>query len=240
MSLHPAENAVTISQAHLQLTSIEISASNFVQQSQLHVIGHFSLYLEGGDAIQDDALQEQSKHLKAMRKEVKMKRLNVIGSMALLSLILISSISFAEMAKEGSGDYRSVKTGTVSVLPMGEERVQMNFEEIGVVVGAPENCPLFNASFRDIGTLHAIKGKSIVTGSIEFTIPNGDKVYGTINAEGVLAQGGSTGIVEFVGGTGTCTGISGTIAYKPGAQVKPAKEGTYQTLTVGKMNWKIP
>jgi hypothetical protein len=175
-----------------------------------------------------------------VKKEVSMKRLNVFVLMAVFSLIPISSISFAEMAKEGSGDYRSAKSVTVSVLPMGEERVQMNFEEIGVVVGVPENCPLFNASFRDIGTLHAIKGKSTITGSIEFTIPNGDKVYGTINAEGVLAQGGSTGVAEFVGGTGTCTGISGTIEYKPGAQVKPAKEGTYQAFTVGKVNWKIP
>jgi hypothetical protein len=169
-----------------------------------------------------------------------MKRLNVIGSMALLSLILISSISFAEMAKEGSGDYRSAKTGTISFLAMGEERVQMNFEEIGVVVGAPANCPLFNASFRDIGTLHAIKGKSKVTGFIEFTLPNGDKVYGTINGEGGLAKAESSGIAEFVGGTGTCTGISGTIEYEPGAQIKSVKEGTYQGITVGKVNWKIP
>jgi hypothetical protein len=36
------------------------------------------------------------------------------------------------MAKEGNGDYRSAKSGTFTVLPMENEHLQMNFEEIGV------------------------------------------------------------------------------------------------------------
>lgn len=168
-----------------------------------------------------------------------MKRLNVFVLMAVFSLILISSISFAEMAKEGNGDYRSAKSGTFTVLPMEKERLQMNFEEIGVVVGVPENCPLFNASFRDMGTLHAINGKYTASGFIEFSIPNGDKVYATLKSEGMLGKG-ATGVAEFVGGTGTCKGITGTIEYEPGAQIKSVKEGTYQGITVGRLNWKIP
>ena len=121
---------------------------------------------------------------------------------------------------------------------LGEERVQINFEEIGVVVGVPENCPLFNASFRDIGTLHAIKGKFTVTGFVEYTIPNGDEVYGTVKGKGDMAQGGTTGEVEFVGGTGTCNGITGTLEYEPGAQVKSAKEGTYQGITVDRLKYE--
>ena len=168
-----------------------------------------------------------------------MKRFNVIALMAAVSLILISSISFAEMAKEGSRDYRSAKSGTFTVLPMGKERLQMNFEEIGVVVGVPENCPLFNASFRVMDTLHAINGKFTASGFIEYSIPNGDKVYATLKSEGMLGKG-ATGVAEIVGGTGTCNGITGTIEYEPGAQIKSAQEGTYQGITVGKVNWKIP
>jgi hypothetical protein len=143
------------------------------------------------------------------------------------------------MAKEGNGDYRSAKSGTFTVLPMENEHLQMNFEEIGVWVEAPENCPLRNASFRDLGSLHAIKGKLTSTGFIEYTIPNGDKVYATFKAEGSFAQG-STGVAEIVGGTGTCTGITGTIEFNPGAQIKSAKEDTYQGINVGKVSWKIP
>ena len=188
-------------------------------------------------------LTERKEHLESLKilLENKIKNLIVMKAlMVALSLVLTVSTSSAEMAKEGSGDYRSAKAGTISMLPTDDERVQINFEELSIVVGAPEICPLLNASFRDMGTKHAINGKSTITGFIVYTIPNGDRVYGTIEAEGVLAQGGSTGIVEFVGGTGTCTGISGTIEYKPGPQIKPAKEGNHQAITVGRVNWKIP
>ncbi len=122
---------------------------------------------------------------------------------ALLLLITAGNVFGAEMAKEGSGDYRSGKTGTFEVIAMGKERVQMNFEETGVVVFAPENSPLFNASFRDIGTLHAIKGKWKGSGMVEYTRPNGDKIYTIFEGEGVLGGGPSKTVHTFVGGTGT-------------------------------------
>ena len=63
--------------------------------------------------------------------------------------------------------------------------------------------------------------------------------YITIEGQGVMG-GPSSGIVKLVGGTGACTGITGTIELKGVPGVKPAKEGTYQGISVGKMNWKIP
>jgi hypothetical protein len=159
---------------------------------------------------------------------------------ALLLLITAGSVTGAEMAKEGNGDYRSGKTGTFVVLPMEKERLQMNFEEIGVVVSAPENSPLHNASFRNIGTLHAIKGKWKGSGFIEWTRPNGDKVYATSEGEGVLGGGPSKSVVKFVGGTGTCTGIEGTMELGNTPGIKPAKKGSWQGISAGKFNWKIP
>ena len=61
------------------------------------------------------------------------------------------------------------------------------------------------ASFRDIGTLHAIKGKWKGSGFVEWTLPNGDKVYGTFEGEGVFGGGPSKSVLKFVGGTGSCT-----------------------------------
>lgn len=130
---------------------------------------------------------------------------------ALLLLLTAGTLVGAEMAKEGSGDYRSGKTGTFELLTMGKERVQMNFEETGVVVSAPENSPLLNASFRGLGTVHAIKGKWKGSGFVEFTRPNGDKVYATSEGEGVLGGGPSKSVLKFVGGTRTCTGIEGSM-----------------------------
>ena len=159
---------------------------------------------------------------------------------ALLLIIPAGTVVGAEMAKEGSGDYRSGKSGTSAVLAMGKERLQMNFEETGVVVLAPENSPLHNASFRNMGSLHANKGKWKGSGFIEFTRPNGDKIYATFEGEGVLGGGRSKSVVTFVGGTGTCTGIEGTMELGNTPGIKPAKKGTWQGITVGKFNWKIP
>ena len=158
---------------------------------------------------------------------------------ALLLLISAGTVFGAEFAKEGSGDYRSGKTMTPSVLTMGKERGQMNFEEIGVVVSAPKNSPFHNATFRDIGTAHVIKGKWKGSGMVEWTSTNGDKFYATFEAQGVMG-GPSTSIGTIVGGTGTCTGITGNFEIKNTPGIKPAKKGIFQGISVGKVTWKIP
>jgi hypothetical protein len=167
-----------------------------------------------------------------------MRKIAITSVLAIVISVVFLTISYAEMAKEGSGSYGSAKSGSMTVLPMEKERLQANYEEIGIVVEAPENCPLYNASFRDIGTLHAIKGKLTGTGFIEFTTPNNDKVYGTFDVDGMLGKAG--GVIKFVGGTGTCTGITGTIEFKPGPPIQSGKEGTYCARSIGKVNWKIP
>jgi len=179
-------------------------------------------------------------HLQRIEKEIVMKKAFVILVLTLFVLVTAGTVVGAEMAKKGNGDYRSGKSGTFVFIPMGKERMQMNFEEVGVVVSAPENSPLYNASFRDIGTLHAIKGKHKMSGFVEWTRPNGDKIYATFEGEGLLGGGGSKTVLKFVGGTGTCTGITGTIEIKGTPGIKPAKKGVYNGISVGKFNWKIP
>ncbi len=163
--------------------------------------------------------------------------------MTLISIfILLGTAGFvfgAEMAKEGSGDYRSGKTGTFETLTMEKERGQMNLEEIGVVVAVPENSPLHNASFRSLGSVHAIKGKWKGSTFIVWTRPNGDKIFATYEGGGVMG-GPSNGVATFVGGTGACAGIEGALEMKNTPGIKPSKEGTYADITVGKFNWKIP
>ena len=160
----------------------------------------------------------------------------------LLALLLVISavpVSCTELAKEGSGEYRSGKSGTSTVMAMGKERVQMNFEQIGVVVSAPENSPFHNATFSVLGTLHGYKGKWKSTSFIEYTCTTGDKIYATAEAQGV--QGGpDSSVLKFVGGTGACAGIEGSVEIDSTPGIKPAKKGMHQGISVGKVTWKIP
>ena len=159
--------------------------------------------------------------------------------LALLWLTFAGTAIGADYAKEGSGEYRSAKSSESTILPMGKERLQMNFEQIGVVVSAPENSPFHNATFRVLGTLHGIKGKWEATSFVEFTCTNGDKIYATSEAQGVMGSPSSSSL-KFVGGTGACTGIEGSIEIKGIPGIKPAKKGVSQMISVGKVAWKIP
>ena len=168
-----------------------------------------------------------------------MNRATMAFLLTLLLLISAGTVFSAEFAKEGSGDYRSGKTTTFTFIAMGKERGQMNFEEVGVVVSAPENSPFYNATFRDLGSSHVIKGKWKASGMVEFTCTNGDKIYSTFEAQGVMG-GPSNSINTIVGGTGAFTGITGTLEMKNTPGIKPAKKGISQNISVGKVTWKIP
>ena len=162
-----------------------------------------------------------------------MRRIILVSIIALAFLLAFVPISKAEMAKEGSGNYRVGKSGTFEVMSMGKDRLQMNYDEAGAFVEAPENSPFENASFRAIGSLHAVNKKFTGSGAILITCPNGDQIFGTFQSEGVLGVGPT-------GGTGACTGIQGKMEMLPRPAVKTSKKGAYQGIGIGKINWKIP
>jgi hypothetical protein len=164
----------------------------------------------------------------------------MVSVLVLAFLLAFMPISKAEMAKEGSGDYRGAKSGTFDVLMLGKDRLQMNYDEAGAFVDAPKNSPLENASFRVIGSLHSVNKKWTGAGSILITRPNGDQIFGTFQNEGVLGVGSTGGTIELVGGTGECTGITGKMELLPRPAVKASKKGAYQGIGIGKITWKIP
>jgi hypothetical protein len=167
-----------------------------------------------------------------------MKSLSSLVLAMVISSMIISGAQ-AEMAKEGSGNYRSGRSATIDIMKMGNERLQINYDETGVVVESPDNSPFYNASFRTMGTIHVTNGILNYNGAALWTRPNGDQIFGIFKGEG--ERGGATsGILEIVGGTGECTGINGTLKLKSGAPVKSSKEGTSQGTTEGAISWKIP
>ena len=167
-----------------------------------------------------------------------MKKISFLG-LAIVMLSIIISVAQAEMAKEGSGNYRSGRSATINIMRMGNERLQINYDETGVVVESPTNSPFYNASFRTMGTIHVVKGLLNYNGAALWTRPNGDQIFGIFKGEGERSVG-TKGILEIVGGTGECNGIKGTLKLKSGPPVKSSKEGTSQGTTEGIISWKIP
>ena len=168
-----------------------------------------------------------------------MKNFTVGILAALFSLFVTVSAVSAELAKEGSGDYRSGRTAQVTIMKMGEERMQINFDETGIVVDAPENSPFFNASFQTMGTIHAIKGIFTYSGAAVWTRPNGEQIYATFQGDGKLGVGTNT-TLKIVGGQGECAGITGSADLKAGPPAKSPKKGYGAGTTVGTIRWKIP
>ena len=161
------------------------------------------------------------------------------SSLAMFLLFAVVSSAQAEMAKEGSGKYRSGRSATINVMKMGNDRLQINYDETGVVVESPENSPFHNASFRTMGTIHVVNGMLNYNGAALWTRPNGDQIFGVFKGEGARGSG-TSGRLEIVGGTGECTGIQGALELKSGPTVKSSKEGTSQGTTEGVITWKLP
>lgn len=169
-----------------------------------------------------------------------MKKFSFVLSTAVMTLFLTVSITGADLLKKGKGVYRSARSSNVDYLKMGDERMQINFNETGVVVEAPKNSPFQNASFNTMGTIHVINGKYKYNGAALWTCPNGDRIFGTFKGEGGFAEGTTQGKLEITGGTGECTGITGVLHFKSGPKIKSSKKGTSQGITVGTIKWNIP
>ena len=70
-------------------------------------------------------------------------------TMILLTLFLLNSSRYVfpeEMPKEGSYTNKNFVTGTAKTLPMGEGRIQLNYEGTGIFAGDAEEGFVTNAS----------------------------------------------------------------------------------------------
>ena len=76
-----------------------------------------------------------------------MKKIIMASILALVLMAAFVSISSAEMAKEGEASFINAYSATFKALPMGKERLQMNYEGTGLVVEASADSPFYNASF---------------------------------------------------------------------------------------------
>jgi hypothetical protein len=169
-----------------------------------------------------------------------MRKIIVASMLAVVLSFAFMPISNAEMAKEGEASFINAYSATFKAIPMGKERLQMNYEGTGLVVETSADSPFHNTSFHFLGTLHAIKGVYKDSGFAMYTLPNGDKIYGTFKGSGTLGKGDRKATGTLVGGTGKCTGIEGGWQYAGAGSFRPAKKGTFQGKAKGTVHWKIP
>jgi len=145
----------------------------------------------------------------------------------------------AQIPKEGTTSETWAYSGTYKVLQMGQERLQMNYEVMGVIIGDTAEDLLHNSSFHCTGTRHVVKGEfNDENGFCVCKRPDGDQLFLTYKGAGKMGVGGKeTQII--VGGTGKLAGIQGSAEYIR-FPIRPIAEGTFQGYQKGKGQYKLP
>jgi hypothetical protein len=167
-----------------------------------------------------------------------MKKTITLLILSLVVLVAFGTETEAQIPKEGTGSMTFVYSATYKALPMGQERLQMSYEIMGVIIGDTSDVLFHNASVRCLGALHAVKGESNNNGFCVGTRPDGDQIFWTYQSAGKLGAGGK-GTSTIVGGTGKLTGLQGSSEYTDVA-VRPAAEGTFQGYSRIKGQYKLP
>jgi len=162
--------------------------------------------------------------------------------LALLSILVVLGsfgLAQAQIPKEGASSYIIAYSGTYKTVAMGQERFQMTYEVLGVIVSDASDCILQNASLRCVGSNHAITGAyEDDNGFCVSTRPDGDQLFTSYKASGKLGGVGK-GTFTYVGGTGKFAGIEGGGEFTR-IGVRPAAEGTFQGYNRVKDHYKLP
>ena len=164
-------------------------------------------------------------------------------SMALILTLLILAtagpVVAEEMAREGTSSGRAYWTGTFTVLPMGKELVQMNYEGYAVVVSDNGKGLFHNATAHVVGGMLIKKGLyENDSGLISYTRPDGDQIFATYKCSGTAGKS-AKGTATIVGGTGKFVDITGTSEFTRHSLRPPAK-GAFGSFSISKASWKMP
>jgi hypothetical protein len=167
-----------------------------------------------------------------------MKKIILASVLSLVLLVVLGLDGKAEMAKEGTYSGTLVLSATYKALAMREERLQMNYEYMGVHTSDTAEGFLHNSSGHGIGALHAVKGVYEDSGFHVATDPDGDQAFYIWKGTGKVGGIGK-GTVTWLGGTGKYSGLQGSAEYTV-TPVRPAAEGTFQAVGKQKGHWKLP
>ncbi len=146
----------------------------------------------------------------------------------------------APMPKEGSFVTLTMGSATYKRLEQGKDRVTMSWEFLGAGQSEDPRAIIHGATVRCVGAMHAVAGvpESFVN-ACTWTRPDGDQFFHVEKLVAGKLGGASQGTSTIVGGTGKLTGITGSSEWSR-TVLRPSAEGTFQTLTRSKGNYKIP
>jgi len=172
----------------------------------------------------------------------------VIG-VAVLGLVSLLAVGVAAQeppphAKQGSSTMVSAGSATMKALPLGKDRMQLTWEYLGVNLDDSGKGINHNTSVRCLGSAHLVNDLyQEYTNACVFTRTDGDQVFTTekvTESTGPMFKGGALkGTSVITGGTGRLVGITGTSEWVR-TGVRPALEGTVQTVTRAKSSYKLP
>jgi hypothetical protein len=165
-------------------------------------------------------------------------------AVAFVSGMVMAAEEPLPLPKEGSGTGVTIGSVTLKVLPLGKDRMQMAWEFLGAGLADDAKGLSHNTSVRCVGGGQYANGvPETYTNSCVATRPDGDQYFLTekvTSSSGPAAKGGVTqGTSAITGGTGKLAGITGTVEWTRYG-VRPALEGTVQTVTRGKITYKLP
>jgi hypothetical protein len=160
-----------------------------------------------------------------------------------LVLLFILGLNIYAQPKEGLEPATSTFYVTSKVLPLGEGRMAMTYEGIGLVICDTGEGLFHNATVRVIGGMTIEKGVySDERGWGVYNLQNGDKAFYTYTMTGESKPGGvgfAKGKATFTGGTGKLANIQGSFELTR-TMVRSAIEGIGQSYTKAKLQYKLP
>jgi hypothetical protein len=167
-----------------------------------------------------------------------MKRMLLASILALAVSVAFVPFSSSEMAKEGTTSGTTYWITNFTMLPMGQEILQINYEGWGVAVSDTGEGLLHNASAHVVGGLLSVKGVyENDSGLCSLTRPDGDQIFLTYKTSGESGKSGK-GTFTYVGGTGKFVGIQGSGEFTR-HMLRPPTKGYGASLSVTKSQWKI-
>ena len=165
-----------------------------------------------------------------------MRKAILAVAVGVVSLMAHAADAPAPIPKEGSFSGVNVLSGTVKFMALGKDRAQLSYDVMGV---STSEGLLHNASMRCVGGMHVVNGAyDDESGSCVYTRPDGDQVFTTHKAAGKVGVA-AKGTFTIVGGTGKMAGITGGGEFTR-YNVRPAAEGTSQSVTHGAGKYKLP
>ena len=155
-----------------------------------------------------------------------------------MAIVFSVSVTYAEMAKEGSVTDTVYFTTTYQTLTQEKENLGLNYDARGVVSSDDKNNPFYYASAQCLGTFRVMKGEFKELGLCTYTRPDGDQIWAAYEAtgkNGIAANGTHT----FIGGTGKFKGITGNGKFTR-FHVKGPTEGSGANIVKRTYSWKLP